>query len=167
MAHKQKKIEQVNQPISWHPDIQYDKNGVMRDLADPKYKYTVAQKKALRTHMQSGGTWKDMEMIERIYATGSQAQIAEWENAIHQVGNVRDRNAAKKSNDVDIIDNTSKDIDEDEKNRREKTGKYSPDTEWGAEYQKAISEGYSHEIAVIWSNGKFADRIDESMKPKS
>ena len=37
------------------------------------------------------------------------------------------------------------------------TGKYSATTAYGAEYQKALNEGYTAEIAKIWCDGKFAN----------
>ncbi len=37
------------------------------------------------------------------------------------------------------------------------TGKYSATTAYGAEYQKALQEGYTAEIAKIWCDGKFAN----------
>lgn len=49
--------------------------------------------------------------------------------------------------------------------RFSQTGKYSPDTPWGATYQSVVKDGYSHELASAWADGTHADNMQQATTP--
>ncbi len=76
---------------------------------------------------------------ERASVRSSVASGSSWDD-VDRVGAIYD------SGDPAAIDNWE---------RFSKTGKYSLATPWGAEYNKAITEGYSNELATAWVKGKY------------